>query len=97
LQYSWNPSNFPPQALKLKKIGFTIKNKKGMVRHFVHFEVLCTAKYHYGEKFYTVQLNSISVREIRHQRINNYLNAVIVRGKITGLGPRYMFISGLPT
>jgi hypothetical protein len=68
-----------------------------MVRRFVHFEVICTAKYRYGEQFLHRKLNSIFVREIRHQRINNYLQTVLVRGKIAGPGLRYLFTSGLPT
>jgi hypothetical protein len=36
------------------------------------------------EKIFTVKLNSISLREFRHQRINNYLQTVLVRGKIAG-------------
>jgi hypothetical protein len=58
----------------------------------VHFEVICPEKYLSGEK-----LNSISVREIRHQRINNYLQPVLVRGKIAEPSPRQLFIPGLPT
>jgi hypothetical protein len=69
-----------------------------MVRRFVHFEVLCTAKYSTGtvteNNFCTVKLNSISVWEIRHQRINNYPQTVHVRGKISGPGRRYFFVSG---
>jgi hypothetical protein len=59
-----------------------------MVRRLVHFEVLSTAKYRYRtltvKNFCTVKLNSISVREIRHHRINNYLLTVLVRGKNAG-------------
>jgi hypothetical protein len=67
-----------------------------MVRRFVHFEVLCTAKYRTVKNFCTVkQLNSISVREIRHPRKNNYLQFPY-GGKIAGPGRRYLFISGLP-
>jgi hypothetical protein len=42
-----------------------------MVRRLMHFEVICTANYRYGENVCTVKLNYIYVREIRHQRINN--------------------------
>jgi hypothetical protein len=49
-----------------------------------HFEVIGTAKYRYGETFLPLKLNSISAREICHQRINNYLQTVLVRGKIAG-------------
>jgi hypothetical protein len=45
----------------------------------------------------TVKLSSISVREICLQRINNYLQTVLVRGKIAGPGRSYLCISGLPT
>jgi hypothetical protein len=36
--------------------------------------------------FRTVKLNSISEREIRHQRVNNHPQTVLVRGKIAGPG-----------
>jgi hypothetical protein len=67
-----------------------------MVRRVVHFEVLCTVKYRHGEKILHVKLNSISVREICHQRINNYLQTVLVWVKIAGPGRRYLFLSALP-
>jgi hypothetical protein len=35
------------------------------------------------------------VREIRHQCINNYLQKVLVWGKIAGPFQRYFFISGV--
>jgi hypothetical protein len=61
----------------------------------VHFEVLCTAKYLYGEKFLPRKIQFNSVREIRHQRLNSYLQTAL-QGKIAGPGQRYLFISGLP-
>jgi hypothetical protein len=65
-----------------------------VVRRFVHFEVLCTAEYRYGENFFTVK--NISVREICQQRINNHLQTIFERGKIARPVQRYLFISGLP-
>jgi hypothetical protein len=52
LQYSWDPSNCPPKDLKFKKCVLVLKFKKCMVRRFVHFKVLCCAKYRYGEKIF---------------------------------------------
>jgi hypothetical protein len=36
------------------------------------------------KNFCSVKLNSIPSREIHHQRINNYLQIVLVRGKNAG-------------
>jgi hypothetical protein len=69
-----------------------------MVRRYGHFEVLCTAKYRYDEKFY-------------HRQIKFYLrtgnppsaykqlssNSSRIRVKIAGPDRRYLFLSGLPT
>jgi hypothetical protein len=64
-----------------------------MILRFVHLQ----CKVPYRENFCTEKLNSIAVREIRHQRINNYLHTVLVGEKIAGSGRRYSFVSGLPT
>jgi hypothetical protein len=45
-----------------------------------------------AKNYCTVKLNSISVQEICQYRINNYLQTVLVQGKIAGPGRRYLFI-----
>jgi hypothetical protein len=45
-----------------------------MVLRFMHFGVLCIAKYRYGEKkIFPVTLKFFPIWEIRHPRINSYL------------------------
>jgi hypothetical protein len=41
-----------------------------------------------GRKFFTVTVDFFTVWEIRHQRINNSLQTVLVRGKIVRAGQR---------
>jgi hypothetical protein len=83
-QYRWDPSNYPPKDLKfLENLFLVLQLKKVFgwpLRAFrgnLHWKV---PGYRSGEKFCTVKLNSISVRESRHQSIKNYNQTIPVSG-----------------
>jgi hypothetical protein len=81
----------------MKNSFLILKFKKCMVRRFVHFEILCTIKYQYGEKFLLRKIKFYLRTGNLPTAYKNYLQIVLVRGKIAGLERRYLFISGLPT